>query len=111
MLTKLISLKNCEQKVKKRNVKCNLNYLTKHTKAKNKFSRSKFNNLNRRFKCDQCEHRSRTSANLRAHKRTHLKVKPLKCDQCEFTCVQSNNLKLHKRKHTGEKPFQCDQCE
>ena len=49
--------------------------------------------------------------NLRAHMRTHSRVKPFACDSegCGYRCATMDNLRKHTRRlHTGEKPYACN---
>ena len=58
--------------------------------------------------CNQCDHSSINSINLKNHKRIHHGVNATKCNMCKFS---RTNMKEHiMRKHTGEKPFKCYHC-
>ena len=65
----------------------------------------------KRYKCDLCAFRAKTSWTLLRHKRIHTGEKPYRCEMCDYSTTQYGNLKRHKLKHTEEKPYKCDVCD
>ncbi|XP_060616636.2 zinc finger protein 232-like [Anolis sagrei] len=61
-------------------------------------------------KCADCGKTFNFSANLKLHKRFHVKEKPFECLDCGRHFTYKSNLESHQIIHSGEKPFRCDEC-
>lgn len=66
--------------------------------------------LGKRFLCNRCGYKARSSANLRGHIRNRHEATRFSCDICSRVFKSNSNLKSHRRIHTGETPFQCELC-
>lgn len=67
--------------------------------------------LGRRFLCQKCGYKARSSANLRGHVRTMHEERSFTCKNCQKKFSSGSNLKDHMRIHTGETPYSCKICE
>ena len=66
--------------------------------------------LGKRYLCQECGFRARSSANLRGHVKTRHEAKQHSCQVCSRKFSSGSNLKNHMRVHTGESPYNCDLC-
>ena len=66
--------------------------------------------LGKRYLCQDCGFRARSSANLRGHVKAKHEAKQYCCKDCGRKFSSGNNLKNHMRVHTGESPYNCDLC-
>ncbi|XP_077455231.1 zinc finger protein 236 isoform X1 [Stigmatopora argus] len=80
------------------------------------------------YTCKTCGKELKTSANLKEHMRSHIKMRPLSsssrnykknidrsgftnsCHHCGKAFKKPSQLVRHIRIHTGERPFKCTQC-
>ena len=70
-------------------------------------------NIEKTFKCDQCEYKSKNKGDLKKHvKIVHDQIKDIKCEKCDYICSTITNLKQHiKQIHDRIKDVNCDICE
>ena len=66
--------------------------------------------LGKRFLCQECGYRARSSANLRGHVKARHEARQHNCPMCGKKFSSGNNLKNHMRIHTGESPYICELC-
>ena len=66
--------------------------------------------LGKRFLCQECGYRARSSANLRGHVKARHEARQHNCPLCGKKFSSANNLKNHMRIHTGESPYICQLC-
>ena len=66
--------------------------------------------LGKRFLCQECGYRARSSANLRGHVKARHEARQHNCPMCGKKFSSGNNLKNHMRIHTGEAPYSCELC-
>ena len=66
--------------------------------------------LGKRFLCQECGYRARSSANLRGHVKARHEARQHDCPLCGKKFSSGNNLKNHMRIHTGESPYSCELC-
>ena len=65
----------------------------------------------RPYKCDLCSFSTAWPGGLSAHKsRVHYGIKPYSCNLCDRRFSQTAHLRKHKLTHTGEKNYPCDLC-
>lgn len=61
-------------------------------------------------RCEYCENRFRSSAQLKMHVRIHTGDMPYQCQHCEKQFSAKSKFTAHLRVHTGERPFPCTVC-
>ncbi|XP_028670888.1 zinc finger protein 585A-like [Erpetoichthys calabaricus] len=64
----------------------------------------------RKFECQECRKRFKTSEILRRHKQSHTGEKPFHCDKCNGRFTRLSHLKKHQTAHIYGKMFSCFQC-
>ena len=64
------------------------------------------------FRCNVCNLRFKTVANLAAHSVAHVKDRPYKCQKCARSFSQVGNLEQHERSHgfRRTKVVECTVC-
>uniref|UniRef100_R4GBB8 Uncharacterized protein n=1 Tax=Anolis carolinensis TaxID=28377 RepID=R4GBB8_ANOCA len=62
------------------------------------------------YKCPVCEKRFHCKANLRKHRKLHLRQSLLKCLECGKDFAEKRNLVAHEMNHIGERPYRCLEC-
>lgn len=67
--------------------------------------------VNRKFKCEDCDRVFDHLRVFRMHKRIHYnKTKSWECEECNKKYGSKNLLDEHMNMHTGERPYKCVQC-
>ncbi|XP_017918344.1 PREDICTED: zinc finger protein 2 homolog [Capra hircus] len=67
-------------------------------------------NLQKSYKCKQCEKAFTNSSSLSRHRKIHSGWKPFKCTECGNTFNQNSELSQDQQVHTGKKPYECKEC-
>ena len=62
------------------------------------------------YACDMCSKRFAQMGQLQYHTRTHLGDRKFACTLCERKYYDKSGLERHMLSHTGEKPFSCEIC-
>ncbi|OCT63053.1 uncharacterized protein znf684.L [Xenopus laevis] len=60
--------------------------------------------------CEECGKSFTRKAELRKHKKKHIKRKSIKCEDCGRRFFYRSQFLIHRRVHTGERPYQCKEC-
>ncbi|XP_072769442.1 uncharacterized protein [Nerophis lumbriciformis] len=66
--------------------------------------------INKHFKCSQCDETFDRKTTLKRHMMIHTGGKTIRCSVCGKTFIRQAHLISHMRTHTGEKPFACSVC-
>ncbi|XP_055295142.1 zinc finger protein 300-like [Sitodiplosis mosellana] len=69
--------------------------------------RNKEKKMQKKHKCEVCDHMTLSKSNLLTHLRIHTGEKPFQCDVCSNTFSRKYNLIRHKKTH-GQ--FRCTKC-
>jgi len=67
-------------------------------------------NLDKKFRCPQCNKLFVRNYNLTRHVRIHNNSKEFECAECGKKFTEKHHLVAHVRSHTGERPFFCPKC-
>lgn len=68
-------------------------------------------NINKQFKCDLCEYKSRTKYSLKRHVKYHISgEKPYCCKECGQFFTTKEKLTNHERVHYENKKYSCPLC-
>ena len=59
--------------------------------------------MQKQFKCDQCEYSTKNPGRLTEHKNAHGGIKANKCEFCDFATCYKSNLYQHRKMHLGTK--------
>uniref|UniRef100_A0AAG5DI19 C2H2-type domain-containing protein n=1 Tax=Anopheles atroparvus TaxID=41427 RepID=A0AAG5DI19_ANOAO len=71
-------------------------------------------NVEKKYKCEQCDFASRIPAHLRRHLLVHSGNKPYACPHCDYSCNNIENLRKHvisTSKHKGKFLYECKHCQ
>ncbi|XP_035226969.1 zinc finger protein 665-like [Stegodyphus dumicola] len=68
-------------------------------------------NPSKDFKCEKCDKRFVTEAELKRHGFNHTKEKSFVCEYCGNAYRYKGALLVHYRIHSGEKPYKCGFCD
>ena len=67
-----------------------------------KLRRKTTDNVNKSFKCNQCDYAASKACHLKEHLKTHSGEKSNKCKQCDYASSLTGNLRRHLKIHNGE---------
>uniref|UniRef100_A0A182X8A1 C2H2-type domain-containing protein n=1 Tax=Anopheles quadriannulatus TaxID=34691 RepID=A0A182X8A1_ANOQN len=69
--------------------------------------------LEKKYKCDQCGFATHIPGHLRRHLLVHTGSKPFSCPHCDYSCNNIENLRKHvisTAKHKGKFLYECKFC-
>uniref|UniRef100_A0A182TQ31 C2H2-type domain-containing protein n=1 Tax=Anopheles melas TaxID=34690 RepID=A0A182TQ31_9DIPT len=69
--------------------------------------------LEKKYKCDQCDFATHIPGHLRRHLLVHSGSKPFSCPHCDYSCNNIENLRKHvisTAKHKGKFLYECKFC-